>query len=67
MSFVFQSCMVWPLRTVLIPSTFGLGISSAVTRAGPRGQKVAKVFPRHHWLPPFLICQSRAETSLAQV
>uniref|UniRef100_A0A663ECE8 Uncharacterized protein n=1 Tax=Aquila chrysaetos chrysaetos TaxID=223781 RepID=A0A663ECE8_AQUCH len=34
--------------------------------AGPRGQKVSKVFPSSHCLP-FLICQSRALTSLATV
>ena len=44
MSLVFQSCITFPLRTVLIFSALGFGISSAVTRHGPRGQKVANVF-----------------------
>src|SRR5690606_35960115 len=67
MSEVVQSCTFSPLRVVLIARSFGSGISSVVTRRGPRGAKVSNIFPRHHWLPPFLICQSRAETSFAQV
>src|ERR1039458_540168 len=67
MSRVFDSCLTSPLTMVLIASVFGFGISSVVTRQGPSGQKVSKVLPRHHWLPPRLICQSRALTSLPQV
>src|SRR5271154_4088250 len=67
MSAVLESCMVWLLMRVLIWRELGLGISSGVTMAGPRGQKVSKVLPRHHWEPPHCFCQSRAETSLAQV
>ena len=67
MSLVFQSCNTSPLMSNLIARALGLGISSAVTRHGPSGAKVSKVFPRHHWLPPHLPCQSRALTSLAQV
>lgn len=40
---------------------------SLVTMAGPRGQKVSKVFPSSHCLPFLRICQSRALTSLATV
>ena len=36
-------------------SVLGLGISSGVTRRGPRGAKVSKNFPRHHCPPPSLI------------
>ena len=46
MSAVLESCMVWPLRMVRMRSALGLGISSRVTMAGPRGQKVSKVLPR---------------------
>lgn len=38
-------------------------ILSLVTNAGPRGQKVSKVFPSSHCFPLRLICQSRALTS----
>lgn len=40
---------------------------SVVTNAGPRGQKLSKVFPSIHWFPLRSICQSRALTSLATV
>ena len=67
MSLVFQSCIVLPLRRVWMRSAFGSGISSLSTRHGPSGANVSKVLPRHHWLPPRWICQSRALTSFAQV
>ena len=34
MSFVFQSCTASPLSRVRMPSAFGLGIASAVTKQG---------------------------------
>jgi len=46
------------------PSPF---TASVVTKAGPRGQKVSKVFPSNHCFPLRFICQSRALTSLATV
>ena len=67
MSSVFQSCITSPFNTVLMPSAFGFGISSRVTSAGPSGQNVSNVLPRHHCPPPPFFCQSRALTSLAQV
>ena len=67
MSEVFSSCIVTPLRIVRTTRAFGSGISSGVTRHGPMGRNVSKVFPRHHWLPPNRTCQSLALTSLAHV
>ena len=67
MSLVFQSCITSPSISSLIAKALGFGISSVVTRHGPSGAKVSKLFPRLHWLPPHLFCQSRALTSLAQV
>ena len=67
MSSVFQSCITSPFNTVRIESVLGSGISSVVTMLGPSGQNVANVLPRHHWPPPPFRCQSRADTSLAQV
>ena len=40
---------------------------AVVTMAGPRGQKVSKVFPISHWPPFFFSCQSLALTSWATV
>ena len=45
-----------------LPATLSL-----VTKAGPRGQKVSKVFPSSHCFPLRPICQSRALTSCATV
>lgn len=59
---------------VLVPSLFWAhpipvppATASLVTMAGPRGQKVSKVFPSSHCRPLRRICQSRALTSLATV
>src|SRR5579859_249009 len=67
MSLVPDSCMTWPFKTVRRRSSAGSGISSRRARHGPIGAKVSNVLPRHHWPPPPFRCQSRAETSLAQV
>ena len=69
MSPVVWSCIVWPLRIVLMLSELGSGISSLVTIHGPSGQNPSKLLPRANCPPPsdFSRCQSRAETSLAQV
>ena len=42
MSFVFESCIVLPLRMVWMRSAFGSGISSFSTRHGPSGANVSK-------------------------
>jgi len=42
-------------------------VAALAKKAGPSGQNVSKVLPRHHWPPPPDFCQSRALTSLAQV
>ena len=63
--------LVDPLRTVLPLMSVrtcrwsGSVISSAVTIAGPSGQKVSKPLALAHW--PSLFWMSRAETSLAAV
>jgi hypothetical protein len=69
MSAVVWSCIVAPLRIVLSRSALGLGSSSVVTIAGPRGQKPSNPLPRAHCPPPSVLsrCQSRLETSLAHV
>lgn len=48
MSSVLEDCIVRPLRTVDTWSLFGLGITSLETICGPRGQKVSKLFEKHH-------------------
>jgi len=67
MSEVLESCITFPLRMERIRSLFGSGISSFVTRKGPSGQNVSKLFPRAHCCFCFRICQSLALTSLPQV
>ena len=67
MSSVDQSWRTSPFTVLRSLSCWGSGISSAVVRHGPKGRNVSNILPRPHWLPPRLICQSRALTSLAQV
>merc|ERR1719357_259517 len=62
---VFELCITLPFTEQLISNLFGSLISFAGTSFGPNGQNVSNVLPRHHWPPPFLSCQSRADTSLA--
>ena len=64
-SSVEDSCIFSSLTKVRIVSLEGSGISSAVARQGPEGQKVSKLFPRQNCPPPFSFCQSRALTSFA--
>ena len=63
---VFACCTTSPLRRV-VSSRFCRSAMALIGTGCPRGQKLSKLLPRHHWPPPPLRCQSRAETSLAQV
>ena len=67
MSRVLPSCITRPFTVVRIRNPLGSAIVAGVTKQGPIGANVSKLFPRHHWLPPFFNCQSRALTSLPQV
>src|SRR5207249_4649723 len=62
---VVASCRIWPFTRSRIPSPWGSGISSAVARTGPMGQKVSRDFPLNHcW---WVFCRSRAVTSFRTV
>ena len=65
MSAVVARCMTSSLTRHSMASACGSGSSSAVTSAGPIGQKVSSDLPRVHWPSPNW--RSRAETSLRQV
>jgi len=66
MSFVFQSCSTSPFDVKLDRQCVGVGDIVGGDQAWPHRREGVEVLPRHHWLPPHLLCQSRALTSLAQ-
>ena len=45
-SLVLEFCTTWPFSTQRMASACGSGISSAVTSAGPIGQKPSSVLPK---------------------
>jgi hypothetical protein len=64
-SAVDECCFRSPLTQQLIRRFCGSGMSSAVTRNGPRGKKPSSIFPATHWL--VASCAPRAVRSLGGV
>ena len=56
---VVLDCLTTPFTVSSIASAPGSGISSAVTRSGPKGPEPSKFLPAPNWIGGFLICQSR--------
>ena len=54
-SSVPDSCIFSSLTEERIVNLEGSGISSAVAKQGPTGQKVSKVLPLQNWPPPFFL------------
>ena len=59
-----ECCFRSPLTQQLIRRFCGSGMSSAVTRNGPRGKKPSSIFPATHWL--VASCAPHAVRSFAQ-